>query len=156
MQERTLGGLKPATRRLLMQFGHDGAGGRKPVAAPPRTVNPGAVLVREWRGVHHQVTVLEQGAIFEGKRYRSLSEIARKITGSRWSGPLFFGLKRSQQTAMEQVKSRTRRCAIYTRKSSEEGLEQGFNSLQAQREACETFIRSQAGEGLAAHQDRLR
>lgn len=47
---------------------------------------------------HHQVTVLEQGAIFEGKRYRSLSEIARKITGSRWSGPLFFGLnKRSQE-----------------------------------------------------------
>jgi Protein of unknown function (DUF2924) len=97
MQERTLGGLKPATRRLLTQFAHDGAGGRKPVAAPSRTVKPGAVLVREWRGAHHQVTVLEQGAIFEGKRYRSLSQIARKITGSRWSGPLFFGLKRSQQ-----------------------------------------------------------
>jgi site-specific DNA recombinase len=48
---------------------------------------------------------------------------------------------------MEHVKSRTRRCAIYTRKSSEEGLEQDFNSLQAQREACEAFIRSQAGEG---------
>ena len=48
---------------------------------------------------------------------------------------------------MDNSKSRTRRCAIYTRKSSEDGLEQDFNSLQAQREACEAFIKSQAGEG---------
>ena len=48
---------------------------------------------------------------------------------------------------MEPAKSRTRRCAIYTRKSSEEGLEQDFNSLHAQREACEAFIKSQTGEG---------
>ena len=48
---------------------------------------------------------------------------------------------------MEHAKSRTRRCAIYTRKSSEEGLEQDFNSLHAQREACEAFIKSQAGGG---------
>ena len=48
---------------------------------------------------------------------------------------------------MEHAKSRTRRCAIYTRKSSEEGLEQDFNSLHAQREACEAFIKSQSGEG---------
>ena len=48
---------------------------------------------------------------------------------------------------MEQPKPRARRCAIYTRKSSEEGLEQDFNSLHAQREACEAFIKSQASEG---------
>jgi DNA invertase Pin-like site-specific DNA recombinase len=48
---------------------------------------------------------------------------------------------------MERARSRTSRCAIYTRKSSEEGLEQDFNSLHAQREACEAFIKSQAGEG---------
>ena len=48
---------------------------------------------------------------------------------------------------MEQSKSKTRRCAVYTRKSSEEGLEQNFNSLDAQREACEAFIKSQASEG---------
>ena len=48
---------------------------------------------------------------------------------------------------MEPAKASSRRCAIYTRKSSEEGLEQDFNSLQAQREACEAFIKSQAGEG---------
>jgi site-specific DNA recombinase len=48
---------------------------------------------------------------------------------------------------MEQTKHPVRRCAIYSRKSSEAGLEQDFNSLQAQREVCEAFIRSQAGEG---------
>jgi DNA invertase Pin-like site-specific DNA recombinase len=48
---------------------------------------------------------------------------------------------------MQQGKTPTRRCAVYTRKSSEEGLEQDFNSLHAQREACEAFIKSQAGEG---------
>jgi site-specific DNA recombinase len=48
---------------------------------------------------------------------------------------------------MEQSKSKTRRCTVYTRKSSEEGLEQNFNSLHAQREACEAFIKSQANEG---------
>src|SRR3989442_9400882 len=48
---------------------------------------------------------------------------------------------------MERSKPKIRRCAIYTRKSSEEGLEQDFNSLDAQREACEAYIRSQAGEG---------
>ena len=48
---------------------------------------------------------------------------------------------------MERAKSPVQRCAVYTRKSSEEGLEQDFNSLQAQREACEAFIKSQAGEG---------
>src|SRR5467141_1018698 len=52
-----------------------------------------------------------------------------------------------RRAAMEHAKSRTRRCAIYTRKSSEEGLEQDFNSLHAQREACEAFIKSQTGEG---------
>jgi site-specific DNA recombinase len=57
---------------------------------------------------------------------------------------------------MEPTKSQTLRCAIYTRKSSEEGLEQDFNSLHAQREACESFIRSQQGEGwrlIKAHYD---
>jgi hypothetical protein len=97
IQEKSLGGLKPATRRLLMQFAHDGANGSALAAAPSRAVQPGAVLVREWRGISHQVSVLEKGFCFRGERYRSLSEVAREITGTRWSGPLFFGLKRSQE-----------------------------------------------------------
>jgi len=49
------------------------------------------VLVRDWGGVTHQAKVLEDGILFRSKRYQSLSEVARVITGSRWSGPLFFG-----------------------------------------------------------------
>src|SRR5450755_2303032 len=68
---------------------------RRPVKATPpaRKVGAGAVLVRQWGGVDHEVTVLEKGVLFREKRHRSLSEVARVITGSRWSGPLFFGLK---------------------------------------------------------------
>jgi hypothetical protein len=51
------------------------------------------VLIREWHGTTHRITVAEKSFLFGGKRYRSLSEIARAITGTRWSGPLFFGLR---------------------------------------------------------------
>jgi hypothetical protein len=52
---------------------------------------PGTRLIREWRGQTHEVTVLDEGYEWQGVRYRSLSPIARAITGSRWSGPRFFG-----------------------------------------------------------------
>jgi hypothetical protein len=67
---------------------------RRPLKlAPARRLDPGAVLIREWGGIKHQVTVLERGFSYSGKCYHSLSEVARVITSSRWSGPLFFGLK---------------------------------------------------------------
>ena len=97
LQEKAFGGLKSSTRRLLGEFSHDEAKGAALAAAPSRIVKPGAVLVREWRGISHQVSVLEKGFCFRSKRFRSLSEVAREITGTRWSGPLFFGLKRSQE-----------------------------------------------------------
>ena len=95
LQEKAFGGLKPSTQRMLAEFAYDGANGSAAVRS--RIVRPGAVLVREWRGISHQVSVLEKGFSFRGKRYRSLSEVARQITGTRWSGPLFFGLKRAQE-----------------------------------------------------------
>jgi hypothetical protein len=93
LQEKAFGGLKPSTQRLLAEFAYDGTNGSSLAAAPSRIVQPGAVLVREWRGMSHQVSILEKGFCFRGKRYRSLSEVAREITGTRWSGPLFFGLR---------------------------------------------------------------
>ncbi len=99
LQEKAFGGLKPATQRLLAEFAYDGANGS--AAARSRIVRPGAVLVRQWRGISHQVRVLEKGFSFRGKRYRSLSEVAREITGTRWSGPLFFGLKRPQEESRD-------------------------------------------------------
>jgi Protein of unknown function (DUF2924) len=99
LQEKAFGGLKPSTRHLLEEFAHDGADGS--AVAPSRIIQPGAVLVREWRGINHQVSVLEKGFCFRGRHFRSLSEVAREITGTRWSGPLFFGLKRSQEESRD-------------------------------------------------------
>jgi hypothetical protein len=93
MQEQVLGGLKPATRRLFQRTAVDAHARRPLKLAPVRTLEPGAVLIREWGGVKHQVLVVESGFSFRGKHYRSLSAVARRITSSRWSGPLFFGLK---------------------------------------------------------------
>jgi hypothetical protein len=84
LQERAFGGLGAATRRLLA--------GAAPGARPSREARPGTVLLREWQGVTHQVTVIEDGVLYRGERHRSLSAVARIITGSRWSGPRFFGL----------------------------------------------------------------
>ena len=93
MQELVLGGLKPATRRLLQRVAAE-ARARTPIKlAPMRKLEPGAILVREWNGTKHRVVILESGVRFRDQRYRSLSEVARVITGNRWSGPLFFGLK---------------------------------------------------------------
>ena len=80
------GGLKPAVLRRLARW----AAGR-PQAPAPR-LRPGARLVREWNGVSHVVDVTEAGLMWRGRRYRSLSAVAHAITGTRWSGPRFFGL----------------------------------------------------------------
>ncbi len=63
---------------------------RKP---PPPRLSAGSVLIREWHGLSHRVAVLKEGMLFRGTHYRSLSEVARQITGTRWSGPRFFGLR---------------------------------------------------------------
>ena len=92
MQEQALGGLKPATQRFLTKVAGEVADEQK-MTAPPTAVKPGTRLLREWHGVTHEVILLEKGAQYGDKQYRSLSEVARAITGARWSGPLFFGLK---------------------------------------------------------------
>jgi Protein of unknown function (DUF2924) len=97
IQERALGGLRPSTRRLLAKVAAD-ASARRPIELAPRpTLKPGTVLLREWHGIQHQVIVREDGVVFQGKPYKSLSEVAHRITGTKWSGPRFFGLTTSRQ-----------------------------------------------------------
>jgi hypothetical protein len=78
---------------LLERVAEEARAGGRVTAAPVRVLKPGTRLLREWQGVTHEVIVLEDGVLFRGKRHRSLSEVARAITGSRWSGPRFFGLR---------------------------------------------------------------
>jgi hypothetical protein len=99
LQERALGGLKPSTIRMLDRV----ADGRTEVdlqRARKRRASAGTVLIRQWRGVSHRVTVLDSEVVYRGRRYQSLSEVARAITGTRWSGPRFFGLRGRTKAAV--------------------------------------------------------
>ena len=96
MQEVALGGLRPEPqhqlRQIAQQLKHAGA-------APIRLrsqLKSGTRLMREWQGRTYEVVVLDDGFSWQGTRCKSLSAIARKITGTAWSGPLFFGLKQTR------------------------------------------------------------
>jgi len=110
IQERAYGGLKPETRstleRLLEEEGYDDIG--RPVEAPkPRNgkIVPGTMLVRYYKEQRHVVTVLEDGFEYQGQPHKSLSSIARQITGTRWNGPAFFGLRKNGQAEVKQGES---------------------------------------------------
>ena len=94
LQVREYGGLKPETRRRLRQYYKAFKANPHHTPSSNLGLKPGIVLAREWNGTEHRVTVLEKGFEHRGEQYRSLSQVARRITGSRWSGPAFFGLKR--------------------------------------------------------------
>ncbi len=96
-QEHALGGLTTSSRRHLMRVASGAADACTSRNYERLSPGPGAVLVRDWGGFTHQVKVLDGGVLFRGKRYNSLSEVARIITGARWSGPLFFGLRMRAQ-----------------------------------------------------------
>ena len=94
MQERALGGLKPSLLRQLERASDDAGAQRILHTRPVTRASKDTVLIRNWRGQSHQVTVLERGVLYRKEHYRSLSQVARVITGTSWSGPLFFGLKK--------------------------------------------------------------
>lgn len=96
IQELAYGGLSAQTVRRLDALADEEearVSGKRPRRRPSDQLVAGTRLVREWDGVEHGVTVLADGFEFQGRRYRSLSAIARAITGTRWNGPLFFGLR---------------------------------------------------------------
>ncbi len=92
IQAKRFGGLKRATDRRLRMIANGTANGGHGGRETGSSLQPGTRLVREWNGVSHVVEAIEGGFIWNGDRYRSLSAIARAITGARWSGPRFFGL----------------------------------------------------------------
>ncbi len=96
IQEEAYGGLDRTTAQLLKQLMAQFAKSNGRVVLP-RRIKPGAVLIREWKGERHQVAVLEDGFAYQGKPYESLSQIARLITGTRWNGPKFFGLRADKE-----------------------------------------------------------
>ncbi len=95
IQELAYGGLKAETVRRLERLGEELDGGDRKKSRVRADTMPiaGTRLIREWQGVEHVVTVTADGFEWQGRPYRSLSAIARAITGTRWNGWVFFGLK---------------------------------------------------------------
>ncbi len=101
IQELAYGGLKPGTVKRLEALGEqlDGGDRNKSRIRADQTPIVGTRLVREWQGVEHLITVTTDGFDWQGRPYKSLSAIARAITGTRWNGWVFFGLKNHRRSA---------------------------------------------------------
>ena len=95
IQELAYGGLKPDTVRRLEKLGEELDGGRIDVRKRPANDRPisGTRLIRDYQGIEHCVTVRDNDFEYQGRPYKSLSAIARAITGTQWNGLAFFGLK---------------------------------------------------------------
>ncbi len=106
LQEQAEGGLSKAALRRLAKLAGLNGGDTQPTSPPLPRLKPGSRLIREWHGVTHSVTVLGDGFDWRGDRYASLSQIARAITGARWSGPRFFGLRKTSSRAREATHGR--------------------------------------------------
>lgn len=101
LQEKAIGGLPRALRMRLDNgetYNGGTAKGNRARLSVQRRVKPGTQFLREWQGRTHKVTATDDGRfLYRGKVYRSLSTIARTITGTRWSGPAFFGLNQNTE-----------------------------------------------------------
>jgi hypothetical protein len=91
IQEKALGGLSRASRRVLEDFER----GKPAIETVHRRLKPGTVLLREYQGERHSVVVASDGFVWREETYASLSTIARLVTGTNWNGPKFFGLRPS-------------------------------------------------------------
>jgi hypothetical protein len=101
IQELAYGGLKPETIKKLRALGEQLDGGdpsRRRRHSQDRPI-AGTRLIREWQGIEHCVTVRDEGYEYQGRPYQSLSAVARGITGTRWNGWVFFGLKNRKGAA---------------------------------------------------------
>ena len=176
IQEEAFGGLDKETVRLLDRL----ARGEK-LSEAYRRLKAGTVLVREYMGERHTVTVVPDGFLWAGETYSSLSVIAQAITGTKWNGPRFSDCvwhespnprspnSRKIASHLQSINAGGPRSEpvresiagglpmpphqedpplrIYTRKSTDDGLDLDFISFDAQREACEAYIKGQAHEG---------
>ena len=98
LQEREYGGLDKNTKRRLRSLARALESEGELPLTPDLLLKPGARLIREWHGKTYTVTALVEGFEFKGRRFRSLSGVAREITGARWSGIRFFGLAKKTKT----------------------------------------------------------
>ena len=95
MQVEAYGGLSSSTKKRLEAIAAGVRQGNTDVAGIAKAIRPGAQMLRQWRGQTHTVTAVHEGFEWNGKTYKSLSAVARQITGTNWNGYAFFGVKRA-------------------------------------------------------------
>jgi hypothetical protein len=134
-QEQTFGGLSASTARLLRSL-------VKPGAEPPRQVKVGSVLIREHQGLLHEVLVVPGGFCWQGKTYASLSTIAKKITGTGWNGPRFFGLRSKKMPDQEEHPTPGRASVDRDRKPQSRSCQKAFG-----RSGRRSSVRAASGDG---------
>ncbi len=115
VQEKAFGGLDRQTKSFLDAL----ARGREPDSPCPRRLKPGTVIVREYQGERHEVTVTADGFSWREQTYPSLSMIAREITGTNWNGPRFFGVQMNGRDKSEPDVTPTRSTAAEPRPGSQ-------------------------------------
>lgn len=98
LQEEVHGGLSKSCSRQLQRLARDLREKGSIPTSSDQAFKPGTKLIREWKGKVHEVIIVGDGYLWAGKHHRSLSQIARSITGTRWSGPRFFGLEAEKQS----------------------------------------------------------
>jgi len=93
LQAAQQGDLPSSAKRRMAELARRFSEDRGFTPTPGRALKPGSSVIKEWRGVRHEVRVLEAGFSYQGERFGSLSEVAQHITGTKWNGHIFFGLK---------------------------------------------------------------
>ena len=111
-QELALGGLRPEMQRRLCQIAQQVKVSGRARSRSDAQLRAGTRLIRAWQGRIYEVVVLQAGFSWQGTHYRSLSAVARKITGTAWSGPLFFGLKQSRSASRRSSPSSVPVCGL--------------------------------------------
>jgi len=97
LQVRAYGGLRPDIRRRLGTLHRAFSSDPSFTPHAGRNLKTGTILTRVWKGTTHQVSILDDGSEYSAEHYQSLSEISERITGTKWSGPAFFGLRKTRQ-----------------------------------------------------------
>lgn len=106
LQEKELGALTASVQRRLLTLANEAVTGKTASLPVSTLLRPGMQLVRSWHGRTHSVVVTEDGFVWNGGTYKSLSSIAEAITGTKWSGPRFFGLRGKEGIAVAGEKTR--------------------------------------------------
>jgi len=108
VQAKMYGDLAPSVARRLKKVLNARHGDRDHLPQRTHSLRPGARLLREWQGDTHEIEITDSGFRYRDKTYKSLSVIARLITGTRWSGPLFFGLRSADVKVVKSERPKTR------------------------------------------------